>query len=365
MITGKDSKTILRPEREAPTRPAYDAIQLALADPMRKNAEQIDIAPSSQGLATKYTVDGVSYDGPALEPTAGAAGISMLKAAAGMDVNERRKPQSGPLKASAWGRKMDLKLQSAGSTAGEYLRMLIDPKSRHGLRLEQMGLPADTQAAVMETVKGRTGIVLVAAPKGQGMTSMLYAILRAHDAFIEHIHSIEHDPDLELEGITQNKLAGNVTPADEAKQVDWVTSQEPDVIAMNKLEKPAVGGIAAQLRGEREDGIRGDAGGEHRRRAEPMAQAGRRAGVREPEAGHLLARDAQAVHGVQGGIHPRSQHAPQARLGSGATSQLSTRHAKSPFATPRPISRSLAIFARTCASRAAPASSSCCGWMTR
>jgi type II secretory ATPase GspE/PulE/Tfp pilus assembly ATPase PilB-like protein len=237
-ITGKDGKPIPRPERNTPTRPAYDAIQLALAEPLRKNAEQIDIAPSSQGLSCKYTVDGVAYDGPALDPTAGAAGIWTLKAAAGMDVNERRKPQTGTLKANAAGRKLELKLQSAGSTAGEYMRVLVDSKSRHGLRLEQMGLPPDTLATIKETAKARTGIVLVAAPKGQGMTSMLYAILRAHDAFIEHIHSIERDPDQELEGITQNKLAGNVSAADEAKQVDWVASQEPDVIAMNKVESP-------------------------------------------------------------------------------------------------------------------------------
>ncbi len=179
VITGKDSKTILRPEREAPTRPAYDAIQLAWPTRCAKNAEQIDIAPSSQGLATKYTVDGVSYDGPALEPTAGAAGISMLKAAAGMDVNERRKPQSGPLKANAWGGRSISSSSPPGARQASTCACSSTPRAAMGCGWSRMGLPADTQAAVMETVKGRTGIVLVAAPKGQGMTSMLYAILRA------------------------------------------------------------------------------------------------------------------------------------------------------------------------------------------
>jgi general secretion pathway protein E len=237
-ITGKDGKAIPRPPVEAPTRAAYDAIQTALADPLRKNAEQIDIAPSSQGLACKYQVDGVSYDGPALEPTAGAAALATLKAAAGMDVNEHRKPQTGALKANAEGRKVEFKIQTAGSTAGEYMRVLVDAKKRHAMKLEQLGLSPEAMATIKQTVKDKTGIVLVAAPKGQGMTSMLYAILRAHDAFVEHIQSIERDPDQELEGITQNKLAVNVAQADEAKQVDWVVSQEPDVIAMNKLEAP-------------------------------------------------------------------------------------------------------------------------------
>ena len=55
-------------------------------------------------------------------------------------------------------------------------------------------------------------MVLVVAPKGQGLTSLLYAILRGHDAFLEHIHTVERGPDIDLEGITQNKLPAQRQP---------------------------------------------------------------------------------------------------------------------------------------------------------
>jgi type II secretory ATPase GspE/PulE/Tfp pilus assembly ATPase PilB-like protein len=42
-----------------------------------------------------------------------------------------------------------------------------------------------------------------------------------------------------MEGITQNKLAANVSGAEEAKQVEWVTSQEPDVLMMSEVVDPA------------------------------------------------------------------------------------------------------------------------------
>jgi type II secretory ATPase GspE/PulE/Tfp pilus assembly ATPase PilB-like protein len=78
--------------------------------------------------------------------------------------------------------------------------------------------------------------VIVSAPKGMGLTSALYGILRGHDAFLEHIHTIERSPDVDLEGITQNKLPPNVTPAEEYKQASWVMSQEPDIIMISKVE---------------------------------------------------------------------------------------------------------------------------------
>jgi type II secretory ATPase GspE/PulE/Tfp pilus assembly ATPase PilB-like protein len=71
-----------------------------------------------------------------------------------------------------------------------------------------------------------------------GLTSLLYGVLRGHDAFLQHIQTVERDPEEDIEGITQNKLAGNAPPGEESKTVDWVISQEPDAILLNKIENP-------------------------------------------------------------------------------------------------------------------------------
>src|SRR5690606_13423378 len=75
-------------------------------------------------------------------------------------------------------------------------------------------------------------------PKDQGLTTMFYAILRAHDAFLTHIQTIEREPDQDLEGITQNTLPPGANPADEIKQTDWIISQEVDVLGMARVEAP-------------------------------------------------------------------------------------------------------------------------------
>jgi type II secretory ATPase GspE/PulE/Tfp pilus assembly ATPase PilB-like protein len=210
-----------------------------LADPLRKNAEQIDLTPSQAGVSVKYTVDGVGYDGPAIDGTNGAGAVSLFKQLGGMEVEERRKPQTGTMKVAVDGAKREVKLQTAGTTAGEYLRMMIEPGKRFARSLDQLGLTESQLGMIQSVLRDRSGgVVLVATPKAQGMTSLLYAIMRAHDVYMEHIQSIEREPDQDLEGITQNKLPANASPADESKQVDWVISQEPDVIMINRVEDP-------------------------------------------------------------------------------------------------------------------------------
>jgi general secretion pathway protein E len=226
------------PTAEDPNREAYEASQTILTDALQKGAERIDVAPSDAAAGIKYQVDGMTYSGGSLNRQGAAAAVMYLKALAGLDLNEKRKPQRGTVKATIDGNKKELQLTTAGSAQGEFLTILVDPKKRHSLTLDDLGFD-DSQ---LETMKGmiadKTGIVLVAAPKGTGLTTLLYAILRAHDAFLTHIHTIERGIDEDLEGITQNKIAASATPAEEHKQVAWVASQDPDVIMITEITDP-------------------------------------------------------------------------------------------------------------------------------
>jgi type II secretory ATPase GspE/PulE/Tfp pilus assembly ATPase PilB-like protein len=131
-----------------------------------------------------------------------------------------------------------MEIQTAGSAAGEFLKILIDPKKRHAFRLEELGFSEDQLVKMQDLVKDPEGIVLVTAPKGQGLTSTMYGIMRAHDAFLTHIHTVERAPEEDIEGITQNPIAANATPDDEYKQVSWVCSQEPDMVVVTLVESP-------------------------------------------------------------------------------------------------------------------------------
>jgi type IV pilus assembly protein PilB len=223
------------PDDEDPYRPAYDAFQAVMTNPLATEAERVELRPAEGAYSAQVWTDGVAYGLPGMDLATGAALIGYVKGYAGMDVEDRRKPQKGELKVSVGATRYDLEVVTAGSTAGESMRITINPKRFLNRRLETLGFTEEQMTALREALGEREGIVLVTAPRGQGLTTQLYALARAHDAFLQHLQSIERVPREELEGITQVKLGPGAGPADEFKQVEWVVSQQPDIILLDEI----------------------------------------------------------------------------------------------------------------------------------
>ena len=222
-----------RPESDDPMREQYDAAQTVLDEPLMKRAERIDVATRDGAATETFVVDGLPHPGPALSAEAASAAMAYLKLHAGLDVEQRRKPQAGKLKVRRDGTTHTLALRTAGSTAGEALSAELDPQNRYKQTLESLGLLPGQMDLVQRIATDRTGIVLVAAPEQQGLTTLLYALLRNHDAFLQHIQTIERKPPGELEGITQNRLETR-EPTETSDKLRWITSQEPDVVLLGE-----------------------------------------------------------------------------------------------------------------------------------
>jgi type II secretory ATPase GspE/PulE/Tfp pilus assembly ATPase PilB-like protein len=239
LLFNKKGNPIAPPESDAPDRAGYSAVQEMLTDPLRRGADRVEMRPTDAGSASvQYFVDGVAVTGRSIPKDDAAAGVVYFKQLAGLDLNDRRKPQVGWMKASLDGKKKDIQVHTAGSTLGEQVAVEVEPKRRHDLRIDELGF-SDEQLGLMEESIGEgQGIVLLSAPKGHGLTTLLYAVLRRHDAFLSHIQTVERDPQIDLEGISQNKLPANANTAEEAKLVNWVCSQEPDVLLIDRVDDP-------------------------------------------------------------------------------------------------------------------------------
>lgn len=223
------------PESDSPELAAYTAVQILLTDPLRRGAERIEMRPTEAAASTRYMVDGVMIEGQSIARDDAAAAVTLLKTLAGLDLNDRRKPQAGMMKASLDGRKRELQVLTAGSTAGESLVIEVEPRKRYELHLHELGFTDDQLNTLEEVIAEGQGIVLLAAPRGHGLTTLLYAVLKRHDAFLSHIQTVERQLRADLEGITQNRLASTAA-GEEAKLVAWVASQEPDVMMVDQIE---------------------------------------------------------------------------------------------------------------------------------
>lgn len=229
---------VTAPDAESPELPGFQAIQRLLAGPLKTDAEQLDLVAGEQAGQVRYVVDGMPYNGTPLDRTAAAAAVTFVKRIASLDVNDRRKPQTGSIKAQVDGQKKELQVTTAGSKAGESMRILVEPKSRYDIRVEQAGFSEDQLQVVDNLVRTPGGLVLLSAPKGMGLTTLLYAMIRRHDAFLTNIATVEPEKLMDLEGITQNILPPGAGPADELKMMDWVVSGEPDVLMVPSFQNP-------------------------------------------------------------------------------------------------------------------------------
>jgi type II secretory ATPase GspE/PulE/Tfp pilus assembly ATPase PilB-like protein len=226
------------PDAESAELPRYEAAQKFLTKPLRLNAERLELV-AGEPAVVGFVVDGVRYDGDAMDRNAAGAAVQFIKRVAGLDMNERRKPQTGKFRAAMDGTKFQIQVTSFGSTAGESIRLVTNPNDRMNFKLDALGFSEDQLEQFRKLITDDTGgVVLLAMPRSQGLTSLGYAVIRAHDAFLQHVHTVERAPDFDLEGITQNALAANASPAEESKQVSWVISQEPDVVMLTSIEDP-------------------------------------------------------------------------------------------------------------------------------
>jgi general secretion pathway protein E len=224
------------PQSDSPEMPGYVASQKVLTDPMLKGASAIRLIAGTGGAQVRFAVDGFPYESPGLSREEAAAAVTYLKSVTGLDLNERRKPQSTTAKAVLNGRKTELRVKTWGSTEGESLGVDVDPKSHFEFTLDRIGLTDGQFEEMDRVIKDPVGIVLMSAPDGQGLTNLLYAALRRHDAFLQHIQTVERNPEIELEGIRQNKLPSAPAAGEETKLVNWVASQEPDVIMVDRVD---------------------------------------------------------------------------------------------------------------------------------
>ena len=235
LIMDKDGVAEPPPPADTPEYLQYESAQLFLTKPLRVGAEHLDLIAGEPPVVSYY-VDGVKYNGESMDRNHAGAAVQHLKHMARLDMNERRKPQTGTFRALMDGKKYTIQITSLGSAAGESLKLITNPKERQDFKLETMGFSQEQLATIGANREGG-GLILLGAPRGQGLTSLCYAMVRNHDAFLFHVHTIERAPEFDMEGVTQNPLAANASPAEEAKLVNWVVSQEPDVLMVSSLEE--------------------------------------------------------------------------------------------------------------------------------
>jgi len=121
---------------------------------------------------------------------------------------------------------------------------LLD-KDAGKLQTDDLGMPQETKAQLVDLVSRPHGIILVTGPTGSGKTTTLYAALQQMDRRQRNIMTVEDPVEYDLPGISQTQInlrAGMTF----ARGLRAILRQDPDVILIGEIRDGETAEIATQ-----------------------------------------------------------------------------------------------------------------------
>ncbi len=164
-----DNSPMLLPPPQDPLSAGLGTADSLMIQALERRAEVIDLAPGNEGYSLSLVTDGIPAVQPSVDRVAAEAAIQALKVLSGLSAEERRRPQVGRFRSKdPEGNATTWTVRTSGSTTGERVLLSANEQGKWDLRIEQLGMSAEQLAEVKKLTTDTKGLVLVAAPKGQG-----------------------------------------------------------------------------------------------------------------------------------------------------------------------------------------------------
>jgi len=232
-------------EQQAGESPVIRYVNYIIQTAVKEGASDIHVEPSEKKLKVRFRIDGVLFEMMNPPVSMSAAITSRLKIMANLDISERRLPQDGRIRCTVQGRKLDLRMSTIPTPAGEKTVMrLLDTRSIN-VQLEELGFAENTLELWRRQVNAPHGIVLVTGPTGSGKTTTLYSSLRQLDKNKLNISTVEDPIEYHLDGITQTQTHDRIGMSF-ARALRALLRQDPDVIMVGEIRDQETAHVAVQ-----------------------------------------------------------------------------------------------------------------------
>jgi len=214
-------------------------------DAVWNRADSVRLVPQKEEYAVVYEIDGTpSKQDPKTHEDVDSF-THYIKQLAGLEVDEKRKPQNGHfLAVIPDGERTEWLVSTSGSTAGEQIR-LERASAVVSRKINEIGLNDNQLESISSLRDVKGGLILVTGTQKSGLTSTLYTLLRNHDPFLNNINTLEKKPSAELQNITQftYELSDTGTTTF-ARRLQTVLRKGPDIIGVGCCEDAQTANLA-------------------------------------------------------------------------------------------------------------------------
>lgn len=214
---------------------------------VQMKASDIHIEPLETLLRIRFRIDGRMQNYMDTDLSLASAVASRIKFIAGLNIAERRIPQSGRIKYS-YGREnaVDLRVSILPGAFGEAVAIRITTALSLKLDKEDIGFTPENLALFEQILGLSHGLVLLTGPTGSGKTTTLYTALSEINTPDIHIITIEDPVEMIMDNMTQvevNPKAGLTF----AEVMRSILRQDPDVVMVGEIRDRETAKIATTL----------------------------------------------------------------------------------------------------------------------
>lgn len=216
-----------------------------LAEAVQRRASDLHLIPRRHDAVVRLRLDGMLVDAGTLPKETAERVIVHFKFLAGMDIGERRRPQSGAMEVNESGETVHLRLSTLPTLYDESLVIRLLPQS-FSLPLRKLSLFSRSTALLFSFMQQPQGLVLLTGPTGSGKTTTLYTLLDVCQAERQrNIITLEDPVEKRNDRFLQvqiNEKAG-VTYAASLKAA---LRHDPDVLMVGEIRDHDTAAIAVQ-----------------------------------------------------------------------------------------------------------------------
>lgn len=239
-----DPQTV--PAPHDPLAPAHEALENALEFAIPRGADQIDLTADAKQTAMAVRIDGVKYPQPSMDAKTGIMLVDYVKQAAGLDVSDRRKKQSGKMTFDLGDHgRHSLVATTHGSTRGVSLNMSLDTAQHMQMGINFIGLLDSQKQQIKELVAGHGGVVLVSSPAKMGTTTTIYSLTQEHDPYTSSVQTLQEHIASEIEGVDHNQIPAGIDTKAFNDRLAAMLRSDPNVVMIERLRDPSTAEIIA------------------------------------------------------------------------------------------------------------------------
>ncbi|QDT10104.1 ATPase, T2SS/T4P/T4SS family [Planctomycetes bacterium K23_9] len=214
----------------------YEVASGLLGHAIQSRSTHLLLDFSQRGCAIRYQIDGNWEQVPPLERETADAMLYAIKQLCLMNPADRRSQQTGSIDIKCVKDKYEVKVQSQGVPTGERVLVKLEAEKIAFDRMTDLGMRDKMLEAYKDHLNSDGTIVLVTAPKSEGLTTSWVLSLNTADRLIRDFQSFEEEGSGEPDiiNISPNYYGGETGKSQEAV-VKSACLKEPDVLLFPEL----------------------------------------------------------------------------------------------------------------------------------